>query len=287
MIAVAGLGSGACGVSRSMPPCESTRCTPAPDTSMHQPSHSPHPSPISLQRSACPSSDDSLPLLTLAQRYGGQPGIASALVSTPAPAEAAPQVPQRGPVWAQVEGMRMVPIEQITASPYRARRWPDLASLAPLVESLMLGVQPIPPLPVRQKDGQLELLAGLRIMEALRQGLGATEVAVMVHVCEDDLQAAFLVIGDNWSDYNDSCWENMRSVGMLLRVGGRRVTQREIARRHHWNESDVSEWKHWDAALTNAVLHSRDIGSQFHPMSAVIPSAVPSSPPTSFILVSC
>jgi ParB-like chromosome segregation protein Spo0J len=171
---------------------------------------------------------------------------------------------RRSPTWAHVDGMQMIPIDQVVPSPYRVRLRSDPESLAPLVESLALGVQPIPPIRVRMRDGRHELLGGHRIVDALRHHLGVQEIAVIVMDVQDDLDAAYLVVGDNRSDYKDSRWDCMRAVGVLLAAGGERATQRQIARRNYWHQSDVSEWRYLDELLSPAVLKTAGVDEDEH-----------------------
>lgn len=183
--------------------------------------------------------------------------------------ETAPSVrPQpRSPVWAQLPGMRMVPIDSIDPSPFRARFVPTWESVQPLYRSLAEGMQPLRPLEVRGwtgKDEREQLLKGHRTLLALRHGFGLTHVAVVDVEIEDDLEAAYYVNGDNDSDYDDSFWEHMRRVGHYVRTGGKRTKQRHIAVRHTYTESEVSELKYWDQALTPAVLKQAGVDEQVH-----------------------
>lgn len=186
-------------------------------------------------------------------------------VSEP-PAKGEPPRAVPGARWARPLGQAVIKINKLVLSPYRARLPPDPGSLRVLADSLASGVQPIPPVFVRRKNDQWELLGGHCITLAGQQYLGWEEVLAVVLDIPDDMEAAYWVIGSNEAHAKLSKWELMRAVRILLAFapGDEVRTQREIARRNKWCESAVSEAKYWARAITPAVIEMAGVDEARH-----------------------
>jgi hypothetical protein len=186
-------------------------------------------------------------------------------VSEP-PAKGEPPRAIPGARWGRPLGQAVIKINKLVLSPYRARLPPDPGSLRLLADSLASGVQPIPPMFVRRKNDQWELLGGHCITLAGQQYLGWEEVLAVVLDIPDDMEAAYWVIGSNEAHAKLSKWELMRAVRILLAFapGDEVRTQREIARRNKWCESAVSEAKYWARAITPAVIEMAGVDEARH-----------------------
>jgi hypothetical protein len=204
---------------------------------------------------------------------GAGMGVAPVPVPLPAPSRIAPlDVINPGalrftptPTWAIVVEHRRVPIDLIDPSPFRARL-PDESHVRAIAESLRAGVHPIPPVHVRAVRARYQQLDAHSLIDACRRHLNLEDVEVIVVDLPDDLQAAYWVIGSNRATRRETPWEVMRAVGRIfsLTTQSEKRTQREISQRTGWDESTVSEAKHWAKAISPEVLQLAGVDEAEH-----------------------